>query len=508
MARMRWSKRWVWLTAATLALLALAGVAANATTTHPARAASSTNTSSSASSGKPTWWAKLQHVSAAGFTPRANPGATKSVSVGANVDASNEPGPQSETSIAINPSNPSQLVAGSNEIDRLPMRGYFSSDGGATWGGVDLPLPPPIAKNGFDFGSDPGVAWDTRGNVFYSYIVVFFGTGGGINGTEMAVARSSDGGRSYTTTFFNLQTGEGQFNDKPMIAVDTNPASPHRDTVYVAWDNNDGSSASGNNLLVSHSTDGGVTFSAPVIASPTGGGPKSVIGADPFVGPDGTLFVAWHDTLNSAIVTSSSTDGGLSFGPTHTIAPTAAQFDIGIPSMASRRALVYPACGADTSAGPNRGTLYCSWTDSTAANGTDIFIARSTDGGVTWSAPVRANDDPAGLANDQFNQWLAVDPANGSVDLSWNDTRNDPAHLTTDIFFTRSTDGGHTYAANVQVTPAPTDETCCGADLGNQYGDYEGIAALGNVIHPVWTDRRASVVSLGEEVFTATIKVK
>ena len=127
---------------------------------------------------------------------------------------------------------------------------------------------------------------------------------------------------------------------------------------------------------------------------------------------------------------------------------------------------------------------------------------------MTWSAPLRANDDATGLANDQFNQWLAVDPANGSVDLNWNDTRNDPAHLTTDIFFTRSTDGGHTYAANVQVTTAPTDETCCGADLGNQYGDYEGIAALGNVIHPVWTDRRASVASLGEEVFTATIKVK
>src|SRR5690349_623631 len=120
----------------------------------------------------------------------------------------------------------------------------------------------------------------------------------------MGVARSSDGGRTYTTTFFNIQTGEGQSNDKPMIAVDTNPASPRRDTVYVAWDNNDGNSASGNNLLVSHSTDGGVTFSAPVIASPTGGGPKSVIGADPFIGPDGTPFDAWPDTLHTAIVAS------------------------------------------------------------------------------------------------------------------------------------------------------------------------------------------------------------
>src|SRR6266496_2861445 len=121
----------------------------------------------------PTWWAKYLAVSSRAVES-SQVTVTPSVSVGANVDMSNEEGPQSETSIAINPSNPSQLVGGSNEIFRLPMRGYASSDGGATWTGVDLPLPPPISQNGFDFGSDPGVAWDANGNVYYSYIVVFF----------------------------------------------------------------------------------------------------------------------------------------------------------------------------------------------------------------------------------------------------------------------------------------------------------------------------------------------
>jgi len=173
--------------------------------------------------------------------------------------------------------------------------------------------------------------------------------------------------------------------------------------------------------------------------------------------------------------------------------------------MATRRALVYPACGAGTSPGPNRGNLYCSWMDETPANGTDIFMSRSTDGGSTWSSPLRVNDDPTGVANDQFNQWLSVDPTDGSVNMSWNDTRNDPAQLSTDIFYARSTNGGLSFSKNVQVTTAPTNETCCGADLGNQYGDYEGIAAMGGSIHPVWTDRRAAIAALDEEVLTATI---
>jgi hypothetical protein len=469
----------------------------------PTHASGSTNNDSPYN--KPRWWAKYQIVSAPGFTP-AVPGIASSVTVGTNVNVSNEPGPQSETSIAINPSNPAQLVGGANEIFRLPMRGYFSSNGGATWGAVDLPLPPPRTNNGFDFGSDPGVAWDRHGNVYYSYIIVFFSNGGAINGTEMAVSRSSDGGRNWTPTYFNLQTGEAQFNDKPMITVDNNAGSPHEGTIYVAWDNATGKSSSSNNLLVSRSTDHGQTFSAPAIASDTSGGPKAVIAADPFVGPDGTLFVAWHDVQNSAIVESSSADGGVRFGPQHTVGATRIAFDFPVPAESSRGALLYPSCDADRSAGPHSGTLYCSWMDLTTADATDVLVSRSGDGGVTWSAPQRVNDDPAGVANDQFNQWLAVDPTDGSVNVSWSDTRNDPTHMSTDEFYTRSTDGGQSFIANVRVSTASTNETCCGANLGDQYGDYEGIAAFGGVVHPIWTDRRVGGTFDGfEETYTAAI---
>src|SRR5437762_326132 len=170
----------------------------------------------------PTWWDKYQFILNNGSDGIL--GTTGSVAFGGNVDVSNECGPQSETFITLDPSKPRTLAAGSNEIFRLPMRGYYSTNGGMSWGGVDLPLPPPKSQSGIDFGSDPTLAFDSSGNLFYGYIVVFFAKGNGINGTQMAVARSTDGGRTYpTVTFFDFENGTHHFNDNPMITADQTP---------------------------------------------------------------------------------------------------------------------------------------------------------------------------------------------------------------------------------------------------------------------------------------------
>jgi len=121
--------------------------------------------SADSSTHDPTWWEKYQFLSRNGADPNA--GATSSADLGKNVDVSNECGPQSETFITLDPSQPKVLAAGSNEIFRLPMRGYFSTNGGTSWGGVDLPLPPPRGGSGSVFASDPTLAFDTQGNVFY-----------------------------------------------------------------------------------------------------------------------------------------------------------------------------------------------------------------------------------------------------------------------------------------------------------------------------------------------------
>jgi hypothetical protein len=470
------------------------------------------------STHNPTWWDKYQYIANNGAL--ATGGATTSLSVGTNVDVSNECGPQSETFITINPGQPELLAAGSNEIFRLPMRGYFSSNRGDSWGGVDLPLPPPKGANGIDFGSDPSLAFDTRGNVFYGYIVVFFGNGSGVNGTEMAVARSTDGGMTYpTASFFSFEGGSNHFNDKPMITVDTNLSSPFRDNVYIAWDAAAGGSIGGG-IRVGSSTDHGATFTVTRADDPSG--PGRSIGASPAVGPNGELYVSWNDYKANVIAFNSSLDGGRTWGSQRTISSKTIPFDIGIPAESFRRALVYPSMDTDRSSGPHRGRIYCSWIDLTALGTTDILLSYSDNGGSTWSVPMTVADQLS-FAVDRFNHWMSVDPVTGNVNIAFYDTRNDTtgSRFMTDYYLARSTNGGVTFLSpNTRVSTVSSNEhdcggvfPCAGINYGNQQGDYEGLVSFNGVSYPIWTDSRRQLApsqgcSTGlamEEVFTARV---
>ena len=464
----------------------------------------------------PTWWDKYQYILNNGSLPAA--GNTTSVSVGGNVDVSNECGPQSETYITINTKNPTNLAGGSNEIFRLPMRGYWSTDGGQTWGGIDLPLPPPKG-NGIDFGSDPTLAFDTRDNLYYGYIVVFFGNGNGINGTSLAVAKSTDGGKTYpAVTYFSFEGGENHFNDKPMITTDLNPKSSFRDNVYVAWDAAIGGSTSGG-IRVARSSDQGATFTTNRADDPKG--PGRAIGAVPFVGTNGELYVAWNDYAANTIAFNRSFDGGGTWGQQTVIAGKTIPFDIRIPAESFRGALVYPACDVDRSKGAHRGRLVCSWMDLAGNGTTDILTSYSDDKGSTWSLP-RAATDSLAFAVDRFNQWLSVDPTNGVINVSFYDTRNDTtgSRFMTDTYLSRSSDGV-TFGGNIRVSTESSNEhdcdgvfPCRSINYGNQQGDYEGVVAYGGIAYPVWTDSRRNQDPLPgctargamEEVFTASVK--
>jgi hypothetical protein len=467
---------------------------------------------------KPTWWSKYQALLQNGADAKNTTG--PSFTVGTNVDMSNECGPQSETYITLNPAAALNLAAGSNEIFRFPMRGYFSFDGGNNWGGVDLPLPPAIGANGIDFGSDPSLAFDTKGNVYYGYIVVFFSRGNGINGTAMAVAKSSDGGQTYpSVTVFSFEGGQNHFNDKPIITADTNLSSPFRDRVYAAWDAANGGSTGGG-IRVGASTDG-ATFTVTRADNPKG--PGLAIGAVPFVGPNGELYVAWNDYSANAIAFNRSFDGGATWDRQRTIASKRIPFDIAIPAESFRSALVYPSCDADRSSGPHRGRLYCSWMDLAPSGATDIYASYSDDRGMSWSPPVPVTDQFSTLV-DRFNHWLSVDPVTGDVNVSFYDTRNDTtgSRYMTDVYFSQSTNGGVSWSLpNTRVSTVSSNEhdcagtfPCSGIDYGNQQGDYEGLVSFGGLSHPIWTDSRFQLRSAAgcrtnlsmEEIFTAAIR--
>jgi hypothetical protein len=467
---------------------------------------------------KPTWWYKYQFLLRNG--PLEGGALTASSTVDANVDVSNQCGPQSETFIALNPRNPSQLTAGSNDLFRLRQRAYFSSDEGSTWGGVDVPLPGPFSgPHDLVLGSDPTLAFDTQGKVFYGFIVIFVSPKlGGIKGTELAVARSTDGGSTWPVlTEFSQEDGQNHFNDKPMLTVDQNSGSPFRDNVYVAWDAAVGGSTSGG-IRVAHSTDHGVSFAVTRADDPHG--PGHSIGADPFVGPDGTLYVAWNDYHANAIAFNRSFDGGQTWGAQRTIAPKVIPFGIGIPAQDDRGVFVYPACDTDRSGGAHRGRLYCSWMDLNVAGHTAILLSYSDNAGSSWSAPASVGHQSPGA--DRFSHWLSVDPATGDVTTAFYDATG----ITTDYFLSRSTDGSATWLPDVRVSTQSSNEHDCGGlfpcpsiNYGNQYGDYQGLVSFGGLSHPVWTDSRRNTVRAGdsdcesrfglglmEEVFTATVR--
>jgi len=271
---------------------------------------------------------------------------------------------------------------------------------------------------------------------------------------------------------------------------------------------------------VGASSDHGRTFTVTRADNPSG--PSEGIGAVPFTGPDGELYVAWSDYHNQVIAFNRSTDGGATWGKQVTLAPEKLFFEALIPAESFRGALVYPACAADLSTGLHRGRLYCAWMDLNASGiDTDIFAAFSDDKGASWSKPSPLTDQLPLV--DRFNHWLAVDPTNGDVNVSFYDTRNDTTghRYMTDIYFSQSLDGGTTWRTpNTRVTTASSNEhdcngifPCPGIDYGNQQGDYEGLASFGGLSHPIWTDSRDQLLpSQGcrtdltmEEVFSATV---
>ena len=367
-----------------------------------------------------------------------------------------------EPSIAMDPENLLNLVVGTN-IDRY----FFSTDGGASWTAGRL-------DSSYGVNGDPVVVADPWGGFYYFHLS---GNGGDSWLDRIVCQQMPSIGEPFTDGSF---AGHDAYKDqdKPWAAVD-----PDSGTIYVTWTQFDEyGSADPNDITIirfSKSTDGGETWSEAVRINEAPGtcldGDTTVEGAVPAVGPEGQVYVAWAGPLG--IVFNRSPDAGETWlDQDIRVADIPGGWVYDIPGIYRCNGLPVTAC--DRSRGPHRGTVYVNWSDQrNGTDDTDVWLVRSSDGGSTWSEPVRVNDDPPG--RQQFFTWLAVDDWSGYLWIVFYD-RREQVDNRTDVYLALSRDGGETFTNfRLSDTPfLPRDSVF--------FGDYTHLVARGGVVRPVW----------------------
>ncbi len=433
------------------------------------------------------------------FSPTSQVVGVQAASSTTNVQVTLDPNhlPKNEPSVSLNPKNPLNLVAGANDY-RLVAFGhqawagaYTSSDGGSTWSNQLLPGFPgdttTTALSAFAVASDPALVFDKNGNLYYTGIVFNVQGGKAVAGTVFT-AKSTDGGVSFSQIVLVSTGSRTVFNDKPYMATD-NTNGTFTGRVYATWTKFTTTA----DIMISHSSNGGLTFSSPVKVSTSTTNQGSV----PVVGPSGELYVVWNDLSNSRIEAAKSTDGGVSFS-----SPVTVSTYIPLPSPLPNskfRVNSFPAAAVDDT----NGNVYVAWADYRNGNA-DVLFSRSTTHGSSWNTPVKINDDTT--TNDQFFPWMTV--SSGRLSVDFYDRRPDPANHLVDVFYAQSTDGGSSFSPNIRVTDVSSNPDAVLFSGGQSFiGDYIGIASNATTAHPVWTDLRNESPSTPSEqdIFTDSL---
>ena len=360
-------------------------------------------------------------------------------------DAANEP------SIAVDPTNPTRMAIGWRQFDRTDSNFRqsgmaYSQDAGQTW------TFPGVLEPG-EFSSDPVLEADADGR-FYCYALQP-DRGPGEWGCYMY--RSDDGGLTWPQEVYAWG------GDKAWITIDRTEGIG-RGNIYSVWSVN---AACCGPEIFTRSTDGGLTFSRPIEIE------NSPRFGTLTVGPDGTVYVAGGTSTSSGVfyVARSTNAQDRSATPVFDRVTTVylgggTAFSTG-PNPAGLLGQVWIA--SDHSEGPTRGNLYMlSSVNPPGSDPLDVMFIRSTDGGVTWSAPLRVNDDPTNLAWQWFGT-MAVAP-NGRIDVIWNDTRGDLSATFSELYYSYSLDTGVTWSENVPLSQ-PFNHFL-GYPQQNKLGDY------------------------------------
>src|SRR5438876_1178159 len=358
-------------------------------------------------------------------------------------DAANEP------SIAVDPTDGNKMVIGWRQFNTVNSNfrqgGWgYTTDGGTTW------TFPGVLENNV-FRSDPVTNSNETGTFFYLSLLQSFCDN---------IWRSTNGGQSWTELQADGAAGGG---DKEWFTIDKTAGMGHS-FQYQTWS----TAAECSFGQFSRSTDGGVTWQSPL------GIPNSVVWGTLDVATNGNLFIGGAAGFSSPFycirstnaqnpgvtptfdqVTQVNLGGSLDFGDTINPGGLEGQLFLAV----------------DRSGGPTNNNIYMLATIQPFgfSTGTDIMFTRSIDGGLTFSAPHRINDDPV-----NHNKWhwfgtLSVAP-NGRIDSVWFDTRNAANNTDSQLFYSFSTDGGVSWAPNVAVSNSFTPFE--GYPQQDKIGDY------------------------------------
>ena len=381
-----------------------------------------------------------------------------------------------EPSINFDPSKPNIIVAGSNTASQ-----YYSHDYGKTWQRQTLISP-------YGVWGDPVIELDNKGH-FYFFHLSNPPQGNWID--RIVCQKSMDGGKTWTEgTYTGLNGTKAQ--DKHWSCFDKK-----KKIMYLTWTQFDKYGSvqltDKSNILFSKSTDFGETWSKAKRINRVSGGciddDNTTEGAVPAVGPKGQVYVAWAGP--NGLTFNKSEDQGESWLNEETfIDSMPGGWDLDVPGIYRANGLPITKC--DLSTAQTNGTIYVNWTDQrNGLDDTDVWLAKSTDEGETWSKPIRVNDDLPG--KHQFFTWMDIDQTNGYLYFVFYDRRNYTDNMT-DVYLAISKDGGKTFE-NKKISDSPFEPSATVF-----FGDYTNIRAHNGMVRPIWTRADGRFLSLWTDV--------
>jgi hypothetical protein len=431
----------------------------------------------------------------------ALPAAAATQAIPANVDVSVLAGNDAEDAVAVNPTNPNNVVAMAISLP-LPagLVEGVSFDGGQTWTRQ-------IIGNFDSLGDiccDEQLAWDRFGNLWMTYLNLSVG--------NVFVALSTDGGLTWrkvgeavpTTVTGNThpkpkprgQVHLAKFGDQPSIAVGPN-------SIWVSYTSVPSGEVQAFGASVSGLGSFGVFTQPETVPTQNGQGDYG----DTAVGPNGQLVITYQDKTGgqegARIYTALDPDGLGPAGfdvPRFVVHTSVGGFDY-IPAQPDRSVDAEANLAWDRTGGVHNGRLYMIWLQEVKndKDDMDVMFQYSDDLGATWSPAVRVNDDQT--ANSQFNPSIALDQTTGNVGISWYDARNDAGtggsgdtdgipNTDAQIWATYSTDGGLSVVPNFRVSAGTSNAVA--AQTGFDYGDYTHAAFQSGAFYTVWSDNSNS----------------